>query len=129
MTCCINWNRSSKEREAVLLFFFCLEFTEMFNNPFFSAYARSGEKRQGKEEIKENLKMRLFGFEGLVAFTHFSWKNKNMKRIEKAHMQSAGYSHPAVESTYQSISGPIKKDEHLTADSTWVSSPRKLQQC
>lgn len=63
MTCCINWNRSSKERGCAALFF-CLEFTEMFNNPFFSAYAMSGEKRQGKEEIKENLKMRLRKFWG-----------------------------------------------------------------
>lgn len=34
----------------------------MFNNPFFSAYATSGEKQQSKEEIKENLKLRLRKF-------------------------------------------------------------------
>lgn len=40
-------------REAVPPPFFCLEFTEMFNNPFFSAYAMSREKQQGKEEKKK----------------------------------------------------------------------------
>lgn len=65
-------------------FFFCLEFTEMFNNPFFSAYATSGEKQQSKEEIKENLKLRLRKFWGTGSFHTFFLKEQEYEKDWKS---------------------------------------------
>lgn len=71
-------------RERLCCSFFCLEFTEMFNNPFFSAYATSGEKQQGKEEIKENLKMRLRKFWGTGSFHTFFLKEQEYEKDWKS---------------------------------------------
>lgn len=56
----------------------------MFNNPFFSAYAMSGEKRQGTEEIKENLKMRLRKFWGTGSFHTFFLKEQEYEKDWKS---------------------------------------------